>query len=215
LFGEGVVNDAVAILLFRSVVKNSVTYPHSTTTYLEMSRDFIVLAICSVLIGVIFGLSSALILLKQRFNSSSKECTILFGIAYLSYLIAEAMHLSGIITLFSCGFTMAHYAFHNVSRECQSGSVLAVETLSHISEGFLYVYLGLSSLSIKWHSVNLGLISITIVGTIVGRFVGVMLPMTLMVDCMRCCGNKIKLKERFLLAAGGSVRGAIAFGLAL
>jgi solute carrier family 9 (sodium/hydrogen exchanger), member 3 len=77
-------------------------------------------------VGVLFGLAAAYLLknLAQALKTqdyhqqSSKECTVLFAIAYLSYLIAESFHLSGIITLFCCGFTMAHYAYHNVTEEC-------------------------------------------------------------------------------------------------
>ena len=105
---------------------------------------------------------------------------MLFAIAYLSYLIAESFHLSGIITLFCCGFTMAHYAYHNVTQECQTGSILAVETLSSVAEGFLFVYLGMSALSIRGHNVNIPLILFTIVGTLMARFLGVMLVLGIM-----------------------------------
>ena len=133
LFGEGVVNDAVSILIFRTVLstieksKSSLIIQELTgSEYLSMFTDFLILSFSSIILGVIFGLGASL-LLKYLHNallnldenlSSSKECTIMFAIAYLSYLIAESFHLSGIITLFCCGFTLAHYGYHNVTREC-------------------------------------------------------------------------------------------------
>ena len=109
---------------------------------------------------------------------------------------------------------MAHYAYHNVSYECQTGSILAVETLSSVAEGFLFVYLGMSSLSIRQENVNLTLIFFTISGTLVARFLGVVLVLGFM-GLFQKPRNQIAWNERFLIAAGGSVRGAIAFGLAL
>ena len=133
LFGEGVVNDAVSILIFRTVLstieksKSSLIIQELTgSEYLSMFTDFLILSFSSIILGILFGLGASL-LLKHLHNallnldenlSSSKECTIMFAIAYLSYLIAESFHLSGIITLFCCGFTLAHYGYHNVTSEC-------------------------------------------------------------------------------------------------
>lgn len=133
LFGEGVVNDAVSILLFRTVLStiektksNIVLQELSGSEYFSMFTDFLFLSFSSIIVGVVFGLGASLLLKYlhralvnlDEHLSSSKECTIMFAIAYLSYLIAESFHLSGIITLFCCGFTLAHYGYHNVTSEC-------------------------------------------------------------------------------------------------
>jgi sodium/hydrogen exchanger 8 len=36
--------------------------------------------------------------------------------AYTSYLLAEVLKLTGIISVFFCGAAMAHYAFENLSK---------------------------------------------------------------------------------------------------
>ena len=57
-------------------------------------------------------------IIKRNFTenlTSTKECIILLVSAYLSYLCAEGLYFSGIITLFTCGFTMSHYAYHSLS----------------------------------------------------------------------------------------------------
>jgi sodium/hydrogen exchanger 8 len=36
-------------------------------------------------------------------------------VSYLSYLVAELLHLSGIIALFVCGILMGHYVHLNLS----------------------------------------------------------------------------------------------------
>ena len=200
------INDAVAILMFRAVIttvskttmSSLIPAPRildlDTEDYMNMMIDFFLLSMSSIFMGVIFGLVAALLLKHiaaalrdnhQNDNQSSKDCTILFAIAYLSYLVAEELSLSGIITLFCCGFTLAHYAYHNVTKTCQLGSVLAVETLASVSEGFLYVYLGMSSLSIRMEHVNIPLIAITLIGTIIARFLSVMIPLGLIGLCRK------------------------------
>ncbi len=89
---------------------------------------------------------------------------------------------------------------------------MAVETLASVSEGFLFVYLGMSSLSIRAHNVNLSLIVFTIMGTLLARGVGVFAPLAALEMCQK---RNIPKNEKILIAAGGSVRGAIAFGLVL
>jgi NhaP-type Na+/H+ or K+/H+ antiporter len=58
-----------------------------------------------------------------------------------------------------------------------------VETLSSVAEGFLFVYLGMSSLSIRSHNVNIPLIIFTIVAILLARFLSVILVLGLMGLC--------------------------------
>lgn len=168
-----------------SVTSGASVLDLESSDYFRMLFDFASLSFSSVALGLLFGLGASLLLkhLPEESQQASKECMILFAIAYLSYLIAEGLHLSGIMTLFCCGFTMSHYAFHNVLPECQTGSLLAVETLSSVAEGFLYVYLGMSSMSISMATVNVYLITVTMVGTVLARVLSVMVSLGLTGHC--------------------------------
>ena len=55
-----------------------------------------------------------------------------------------------------------------------------METLSSVAEGFLFVYLGMSSLSIRTQNVNLPLILFTIIAILMARLTGVMLVIGVM-----------------------------------
>jgi len=48
-------------------------------------------------------------------RSPVAECCIIFAFAYISYVTAEIIKYSGIITLLTCGVTMAHYGWYNLS----------------------------------------------------------------------------------------------------
>ncbi len=66
----------------------------------------------------------------------------MFIVGYFSYLFAEIVHFSGIISLFSCGLIMGHYTYLNISKESQKGTHLAFETIGYLAEAFVFVYLG-------------------------------------------------------------------------
>jgi NhaP-type Na+/H+ or K+/H+ antiporter len=81
-----------------------------------MLLTFFYLAISSLVMGICFGLIASLLLKKINMNDNPiRECMVILSSGYLAYLMAESVHFSGIMTIFSCGFTMAHYAYYNVS----------------------------------------------------------------------------------------------------
>lgn len=139
LFGEGIVNDAVSILIF-TTVQNVFGKKHEEEIEMRYLHDdesggyqqeidikwadiglallhFVYLSVVSIAIGLLFGALSALITKKLTHfkEHPAREITLLFVLAYLSYLISETLALSGIITLFCCGFTMNHYTYYNMS----------------------------------------------------------------------------------------------------
>ena len=105
----------------------------------------------SILIGIVFGASSAYISKKiPSFKEHpAREIIMIFVLAYLSYVLSEILNLSGIITLFCCGFMMNHYTYYNLSESSKSGSVLAIQSLSTFCEAATYAYLGFAVFSIK------------------------------------------------------------------
>ena len=127
VFGEGIVNDAVSIILFNTVNKFA-TQTKQTEFNAKaaglVTLDFIVLGICSILIGLFFGLLQSYLMKKARSltKSAVAECAIIFSLAYISYVTAEIVHFSGIIALLTCGVTMAHYGWYNLSPQGQTSA---------------------------------------------------------------------------------------------
>lgn len=78
-----------------------------------MLFHFAILAICSIIIGVAFGLANAYIYksLKEMEKNQVREIFLLMLFAYVSYITSEMAGFSGVIALFCCAFTMAYYSF--------------------------------------------------------------------------------------------------------
>ena len=72
-------------------------------------------------------------------------------LGYLSYLAGELAGLSGIVTLFCCAVAISHYALHNISAPARVTLVRSCQTLSYVSEGAIFIYVGMDTLDpLKW-----------------------------------------------------------------
>ena len=80
-----------------------------------------------------------------------QEVALIGMLAYLSYLCGDWLGLSGIVALFCCAVTISHYALHNVSSLSRVTTVSAFQTLSYVSEGAIFIYVGMDTLDpVKW-----------------------------------------------------------------
>ncbi|CAI0379248.1 unnamed protein product [Linum tenue] len=166
VFGEGVVNDATSVVLFNAVQKMDVSKINSQTI-LSVIGDFLYLFSTSTALGIGVGLLTSLVLKTLYFgkHSSIRELAMMVLMAYLSYMLAELLELSGILTVFFCGIIMSHYSWHNVTESSritarhvshQEEHVFAM--LSFVAETFIFLYVGMDAFDIeKWKMTKLSL----------------------------------------------------------
>ncbi|KAJ1387465.1 Cation/H+ exchanger [Sesbania bispinosa] len=84
-------------------------------------------------------------------HSTDREVALMMLMAYLSYMIAELLNLSGILTIFFCGIVMSHYTWHNVTGSSRTTTKHSFATISFIAETFIFLYVGMDALDIdKW-----------------------------------------------------------------
>ena len=80
-----------------------------------------------------------------------QEVALIGMLGYLSYLAGELAGLSGIVTLFCCAVAISHYALHNISAPARVTLVRSCQTLSYVSEGAIFIYVGMDTLDpLKW-----------------------------------------------------------------
>ncbi|CAD8043929.1 unnamed protein product [Paramecium primaurelia] len=151
VFGEGMVNDAVSIILFISVELISNDNVETWKMPLELMWLFIKEFFGSMAIGIIFGLFTSLLFKRLRFLTESVilEIIILLYVGYASFAICELLELSGVISVLVCGITLAHYNYYNLCNLGQISSKITLNSLSLFCESFIYVYLGLALWAIK------------------------------------------------------------------
>jgi NhaP-type Na+/H+ or K+/H+ antiporter len=76
------------------------------------------------------------------------ETGMLLLYAYSSYLFAQGLGLSGIVSILFCGIVMAHYTRKNVSHATRELSIELCELVAFMAETFVFAYLGLSIFSL-------------------------------------------------------------------
>jgi sodium/hydrogen exchanger 8 len=108
VFGESVLNDAVAVVLYKTLMT---FYDHEHVGAAEASLQFCLVSVFSGVVGVIVALFSALVLkLTKLYQHPSLETALMFIFAYLPYMLAEALNLSGIVAILFCGIAMSRYS---------------------------------------------------------------------------------------------------------
>lgn len=114
VFGESVLNDAVAIVLFRTV--NRFTKPgaeFNAGSFFYAVGEFFWISAGSVGIG--FGFGFIMCMMSKWLHLKGDLPTLwLLMLAYISYICAELATLSGIMTVLTYGIFVGHYAYWNM-----------------------------------------------------------------------------------------------------
>lgn len=144
IFGESVLNDSVAIVLF-STLDTFRSSSLSFKTFANGTALFAFIFAGSLLIGVVTGLLSALLFKHTQLHLYPPlESCILTLLAYCSYLLANALQLSGIVSLLFCGIAMRHYAYPNLAVQGKRTTRYMFRVLATMSEVFVFVSLGIT-----------------------------------------------------------------------
>ncbi|KAE8698220.1 Sodium/hydrogen exchanger 2 [Hibiscus syriacus] len=222
VFGEGVVNDATAVVLFKAIQGFDLPNVNSTIA-LQFVGNFLYLFISSTLLGVLAGLLSAYIIKKLYFgrHSTDREVALMILMAYLSYMLAEFFYLSAILTVFFCGIVMSHYTWHNVTESSRVTTKHAFATLSFVAEIFIFLYVGMDALDIeKWRvvsdspGISVGVSAILLGLILVGRAAFVFPLSSISNLTKKAPRDKIDFKQQVTIWWAGLMRGAVSMALA-
>ena len=214
LLGEGVINDAVAIILFQSALRLDLNTLDAGTMGMYVV-DIAYICVSSVLIGVLFGLISAAMTRKFRhFNNYPPiEVAMLFFVGYLGYLISFALDISGVISILTTAIMMGHYTWYNISEEAREVSKTVFHIVGQIIEAFIFTYIGLSTYEYYTHFSGYLFMFESSLVVMFARFSGIVLFPGLLKLVMK--GFKLGWMELITIWFAGSIRGAIAFALIL
>lgn len=116
IFGESLLNDGVAIVLFE-VLKDHLGEDDALgpDTYREMTKHFAVVLFGSIAIGVGVGMCCTIYFwaLKDK-QTAVTEVAIFFCWSLIPYYIADGLHCSGIISIMVMGFFLDFFVIGSV-----------------------------------------------------------------------------------------------------
>ncbi|KAG5293447.1 mitochondrial sodium/hydrogen exchanger [Histoplasma capsulatum G186AR] len=177
IFGESILNDAIAIVLFETAQRYKPGNAAGSLTLLSLFEAvgvFLLVFFGSLVIGVAVGILTALGLKYTHVRREPKiESCLIVLIAYASYFFSTGVHLSGIVSLLFCGITLKHYAYYNMSRRTQLTTKYLFQVLAQLSENFIFIYLGLDLFTEPNLEFKPLFIMIAVVGICVARYMSV------------------------------------------
>ncbi|RLN69306.1 hypothetical protein BBJ28_00004012 [Nothophytophthora sp. Chile5] len=229
VFGESVLNDAVAIALYQTLRKWDADIDLSAKQLLYVALNTGGMFVGSLLVSTAITLCVAYMLKRQFFSTlryfPSYEISLCLIFSLLTYFVAESLKLSGIVALFFSGTMTAHYHFNTLSREAQRTFTHLLHTAAFVCESIVYLFMGTSVIMIfaghteenagaalRVDDIDWTFIGLTLVACLVARFFNIF-PLLGLSNCLRSPSNQISLKYMSVIWFAG-LRGSMAFTLA-
>ncbi|XP_030648449.1 sodium/hydrogen exchanger 6b [Chanos chanos] len=216
LFGESVLNDAVAIVLSSSIVAyqpagdNSHTFDGSAM--LKSLGVFLGVFSGSFALGAATGVMTALVTKFTKLRDFPLlETALFFLMSWSTFLLAEACGFTGVVSVLFCGITQAHYTYNNLSSESKTRTKQLFELLNFLAENFIFSYMGLTLFSFQYHVFNPFFIIGAFLAVFLGRAANIY-PLSFFLNLGR--KNKIGSNFQHVMMFAG-LRGAMAFALSI
>ncbi|KAJ3608884.1 hypothetical protein NHX12_023413 [Muraenolepis orangiensis] len=212
VFGESLLNDGVTVVLF-NVFDAFVSLGGSRIDAAEIVKgivSFFVVAFGGSLLGLVFGV---LICLVTRVTKNIRiiEPGFIFILGYLSYLTAEMLSLSAILSIMFCGIACQRYIKANMDEASVATVQHAMKVLANGSETIIFLFLGISAIDKNIWVWNTGFILLTLLFIFVYRIIGVFF-LTWILNKFRLV--PVEFIDQIIMSYGG-LRGAVAYGLAV
>ncbi|XP_021925908.1 sodium/hydrogen exchanger 7 isoform X3 [Zootermopsis nevadensis] len=217
VFGESVLNDAVAIVLSGSIQNYGERYQSGTggfetQAFFRALGDFFGIFTLSLLIGALMGCITAILTKFTHVRDFPLLESALFVLmSYSTFLIAEASELTGVVAVLFCGICQAHYTYNNLSPDSRSRTKKLFELLNFLAENFIFSYIGVSMFTFPKHHFDPGFILAGFFCAMLGRAVNIY-PLSFILNLGR--KPKIPLNFQHMLFFAG-LRGAMSFALAI
>uniref|UniRef100_A0A8K9WVH2 Sodium/hydrogen exchanger n=1 Tax=Oncorhynchus mykiss TaxID=8022 RepID=A0A8K9WVH2_ONCMY len=211
LFGESVLNDAVAVVLSSSIVAYQPEGDNSHTfEVMAMLKSF------GVFLGVFsgsfaLGVATGVMTFTKLRDFHLLETALFFLMSWSTFLMAEACGFTGVVAVLFCGITQAHYTFNNLSPESQDRTKQLFELLNFLAENFIFSYMGLALFTFKNHIFNPTFIVGAFLAVFLGRAANIY-PLSFLLNLGR--RNKISSNFQHMMMFAG-LRGAMTFALSI
>uniref|UniRef100_A0A8C7PQY1 Sodium/hydrogen exchanger n=1 Tax=Oncorhynchus mykiss TaxID=8022 RepID=A0A8C7PQY1_ONCMY len=211
LFGESVLNDAVAVVLSSSIVSYQPEGDNSHTfEVMAMLKSF------GMFLGVFsgsfaLGVATGVMTFTKLRDFQLLETALFFLMSWSTFLMAEACGFTGVVAVLFCGITQAHYTFNNLSPESQDRTKQLFELLNFLAENFIFSYMGLALFTFQNHIFNPTFIVGAFLAVFLGRAANIY-PLSFLLNLGR--RNKISSNFQHMMMFAG-LRGAMTFALSI
>jgi NhaP-type Na+/H+ or K+/H+ antiporter len=179
--------------------------------------QFIILFLGSFLIGAISALIIAFIMKRVKRSGTIKmnnEISMMILCPWVSYLIAEGLKFSGIVSILINGVFLAQYVLPNLSKTSKKVINAGYETLAWGAESIVFLFIGIGMFGINEPFDQIGALGIISACILLNVARALNIGIISAICNLTRKENKINYKFQFIMWVAG-LRGAMAYALAL
>jgi CPA1 family monovalent cation:H+ antiporter len=203
--GESLLNDGTAVVIFQILLAGIVAGGLSVGRGIG---QFLLAVVGGAVLGSVLGYAASKI--TQTIDDPQIEITLTTIVAYGSYLLANHLHLSGVIAAASAGLMVGYFgAKRGMSARTRTALESFWEYIAFVMNSLVFLLIGLEvhidALAHAWRPVLFAIAAV-----LIGRSFSVYL----LVPVSNLFAEKIPVRWQHVIVWGG-LRGALALALAL
>ncbi|RTL01685.1 MAG: sodium:proton antiporter [Proteobacteria bacterium] len=208
--GEGLFNDAGAILML--VILSQVVYENVHLTVGHVVESLMMETGGGIIMGMVVGFVASYLI--KRAKSPEVATMVTIAASSCGYVLANRIHVSGVITMVVAGLLIGGYAKKDHFRASTKIVINNFwELIDEILNAFLFVLIGLTMINIKISNADIMIGAITIIIVFVARFLSIWAPDWLMGKIFNY--RTFSDSKKTTLLAWGGIRGGLSIALAL
>ena len=137
LEGEGLVNDATALVLLRSAVAATAT----AVTFWGVIADFAYAVVLAIIIGVVIGYITVFV--RSRLHDPILDTAISFAVPFIAFIPAEHFGASGVLAVVAAGLYSGHSSARQFSAQARISERINWRTAQFVLENGVFLLMGL------------------------------------------------------------------------
>ena len=138
LEGESLVNDASGLVIYKFAVAAVLTGVFSLW---QASLQFVGVAIGGVIIGFLMG--QLFVFIHRHLGDAFIEVLTTLAVPYVTYILAEALHVSGVLAVVAAGIVRGRYSPEIVSAEMRIIARSVWNLLVFVLSSLVFILIGL------------------------------------------------------------------------
>ena len=139
LEGEGLVNDATALVMLRTAIAATGLAASGELTGWAIAGDFIRAVLVALAIGLVVGVLSVFV--RRKLNEPVLDTAISFAVPFIAYIPAEELKASGVIAVVAAGLYSGHRSAH-FSPQSRISERFNWRTLQFVLENGVFLLMG-------------------------------------------------------------------------
>jgi CPA1 family monovalent cation:H+ antiporter len=139
LEGEGLVNDATALVMLRTAIAAAGVAASGEFNGWTVVGDFLYAVIVALAIGLVVGVVSVFI--RRKLDEPILDTAISFAVPFIAYIPAEELHSSGVIAVVAAGLYSGHRSAH-FSPQSRISERFNWRTLQFVLENGVFLLMG-------------------------------------------------------------------------